>query len=171
MSESFDSLLAQYESGTLSRRQLLTAMALIAAPTTTRAQQGVVRARLLHHISVRVGDVDRSEDFYRRLLGFPERRYIVGDAYALDFPDGGLISLAPVGAAAPNATVGDIDHYGIGIDNFDAPRVADELEAAGFEGVRQSDQMSVFLPDPDGVAVQLSSVTERFEATQPDRGC
>ena len=30
---------------------------------------------------------------------------------------------------------------------------------------------SVLVPDPDGVIVQLSSPTERFEGTPPNRGC
>ena len=88
MTESFNTLLTRYETGTLTRRQLLTAMAVLVAPATTRGQEGVVRARSLNHVNVGVADVARSEAFYRHLLGLPARRYIVGDAYALDFPDG-----------------------------------------------------------------------------------
>lgn len=51
MSESFDNLLAQYENGTLSRRQLLVAMAMLSVPTTSRAQPGAVRARSLNHVN------------------------------------------------------------------------------------------------------------------------
>ena len=91
MAQSFDSLLTKYEAGRLTRRELLAAIAVLAAPVTSRAQEGVVRARALHHVNVGVADVSRSETFYRDLLGLPARRYIVGDAYALDFPDGGLI--------------------------------------------------------------------------------
>ena len=176
MPESFDSLLTQYESRKITRRDLLTAVAVLAAPMTARAQTGAVRARALSHVNVGVADVSRSETFYRDLLGLPARRYIVGDAYALDFPDGGLISLCPVAGGncsltATDATAGDIDHFGIGIENFDAARVASELDAAGFEGVRQAGSTSVLVPDPDGVIVQLSSTTERFEGTPPDRDC
>ena len=176
MSESFDNLLAQYENGTLSRRQLLVAMAMLSVPTTSRAQPGAVRARSLNHVNVGVADVDRSEAFYRRLLGFPPRHYIVGGAYALDFPDGGLISLCPTQGGncsliAADAVPGQIDHFGVGIENFNAERVAGELEAAGVEGVRQAGPTSVLVPDPDGVIVQLSSPTERFEGTPPNRGC
>ena len=176
MPESFDNLLTQYETGTMTRRDLLTAVAVLAAPMTARAQTGAVRARALSHVNVGVADVSRSETFYRDLLGLPARRYIVGDAYALDFPDGGLISLCPVAGGncsltATDATAGEIDHFGIGIENFDAARVASELDAAGFEGVRRAGSTSVLVPDPDGVIVQLSSTTERFEGTPPDRDC
>ncbi|MDP6582822.1 MAG: hypothetical protein QF681_19385, partial [Vicinamibacterales bacterium] len=95
MTDSFDALLTQYEDGRLTRRELLGAMAAIALPTAAGAQPGRFRARSLNHVNVGVSDVERSAAFYRDLLRLPPRRYIVGDAYALDFPDGGLISLCP----------------------------------------------------------------------------
>ena len=122
-----------------------------------------------------VSDVARSEAFYRQLLGLPARRYIVGDAYALDFPDGGLISLCPVeggncSLTGANAIAGEIDHFGVGIENFDAARVASALENAGVEDVRQTGS-NVLVTDPDGLVVQLSAVTERFEGAPPVRDC
>ncbi len=174
MRNTFDTLLKQYEDGKLTRRQVLGAFTAMALPAGARAQTGV-RARTLHHVNVGVADLDRSETFYRNLLGLPARRYIVGDAYALDFPDGGLISLCPVeggncSLTAGSAVAGEIDHFGVGIEDFDAERVTTALEAAGFEGVRGGGG-SVLVPDPDGLVVQLSAVTERFEGTPPDRGC
>jgi len=178
MRESFDSLLKQYEDGKLTRRQVLGAITALAVPLRAGAQPGRVRARSLSHVNIGVADLERSETFYRELLGMPARRYIVGDAYALDFPDGGLISLCPTDGGncsltttADAAIPGHIDHFGVGIENFDAERVANDLEAAGFEGVRQAGRTSVLVPDPDGVIVQLSSPTERFEGTPPNRGC
>ena len=177
MTKAFDGLLTKYEQGRLTRRELLAALAAAAAPSVAGAQQqSGVQARSLNHVNLGVSDVARSEDFYRRLVGLPARRYIVGDAYALDFPDGGLISLCPtVGGncslTESDAVAGQIDHFGIGIEDFDAERVATSLEAAGFEGVRQAGATSVLVPDPDGVIVQLSATTERFEGTPPDGRC
>ena len=176
MKDSFDSLLNKYESGKLTRRELLAAITVLAAPTAVGAQGGRFRARALHHVNIGVADLSRSEAFYRELLGLPARRYIVGDAYALDFPDGGLISLCPASGGncsltASDATPGQIDHFGIGIENFDSDRVASELEAAGINGVRQAGPTSVLVPDPDGVIVQLSAPTERFEGTPGNRDC
>ena len=59
----------------------------------------------------------------------------------------------------------------MGIENFDAERVASQLEDAGVEGVRQAGRTSVRGPDRDGLIVQLSAVTERFEGTPPNRQC
>ncbi len=174
MRDTFDTLLKQYEDGKLTRRQVLGAFTAMALPSGARAQTGV-RARTLHHVNVGVADLDRSETFYRNLLGLPARRYIVGDAYALDFPDGSLISLCPVeggncSLTAGSAVAGTIDHFGVGIEDFDGERVATALEDAGFEDVGGGGG-SVLVPDPDGMVVQLSAVTERFEGTPPDRGC
>ncbi len=176
MRESFDMLLKKYEDGRLTRRELLAAITVLAVPATVGAQGGRFRARALNHVNIGVTDVSRSEAFYRELLGLPARRYIVGDAYALDFPDGGLISLCPVSGGNCSLTVADavpgqIDHFGIGIDNFDADRVASELTTAGIAGVRQAGPTSVLVPDPDGLIVQLSAPTERFEGTPANRGC
>ena len=155
MRESFDNLLRQYEDGKLTRRQVLGAITALAVPVRAGAQPGRFRARVLSHVNIGVTDVARSETFYRELLGVPARRYIVGDAYALDFPDGGLISLCPtqggncsLTATADAAVPGQIDHFGVGIENFDAERVASELEAAGVEGVRLAGPTSVLVPDP-----------------------
>ena len=118
--ESFDNLLRQYEDGTLTRRQVLGAITALAVPARAGAQPGRFRARSLHHVNVGVTDVAQSETFYRTLLGVPARRYIVGDVYALDLPDGGLISLCPTQGGncslpAAAAVPGQIDHFGVGI--------------------------------------------------------
>ena len=174
MRESFDSLLKKYEKGRLTRRELLAAITVLAAPATVGAQGGRFRARALNHVNIGVADLSRSEAFYRELLGLPARRYIVGDAYALDFPDGGLISLCPqadgnCALTTADAVPGQVDHFGIGIENFDGDRVRSELEAAGIEGVRGG-ATSVLLPGPDGEIVQLSAPTERFEGTDTRPG-
>lgn len=76
MIDNFDTLVASYERGTLTRRQLLLALATIAAPAAAGAQAPggpVMKARMLHHVNLQVSDVARSEAFYRKLLGLPPR--------------------------------------------------------------------------------------------------
>ena len=171
MSTSIDNLLTQYDTGKLSRRNLLAAIALIAVPKPARAQQGLFRARSLNHVNIGVSDLATSETFFRNLLGSPPNRSIVGDAFALDFSDSGFISLCPqpggsCSVAGPGAQPGRIDHFGVGIDDFDADRAMSELTAAGIEGAING-RTSVLVPAPDGVIVQLSDPSERFD-TVPD---
>src|SRR5262245_46262462 len=165
MIEHVDRLLRKYEAGTLSRRALLAGIALLAAPRSTVAQDPMFRGRSINHLNIRVADVARSERFYRRLLGLPAVRPVVGAAFGLDFPAGGFISLCPRSVAScglrANGQPGDIDHFGIGVDGFDAARVEAQLKAAGFSGARNAGT-SVFVTDPDGVSVQLSSPAETY---------
>ena len=174
MITSVDNLLTQYDTGELSRRTLLAAIALIAVPRPARAQQGLFRARSLHHVNIGVSDLATSATFFRNLLGSPPNRPMVGgggESFALDFSDSGFISLCrqPGGScsvAGPGAQPGRIDHFGVGIDDFDADRVMSELAAAGIEGAISA-RTSVLVPAPDGVFVQLSDPSERFD-TVPD---
>ena len=129
------------------------------------AQESIFKARSFNHLNVRVTDRAKSEAFYRKLFGLPAARPVQGAAFALDFPAGGSISLCPLSVPTcgvkPNARAGDIDHFGIGIENFDAGRVESELKAAGFDQVRNAGS-SVFVADPDGTALQLSAVNETY---------
>jgi catechol 2,3-dioxygenase-like lactoylglutathione lyase family enzyme len=165
MITAFDSLLKQYECGAMTRRQLLAAMTLLVAPASAPAQTSLFRARSLNHVNFRVTDVARSEAFYRKVLGVPRARPAAGNAFALDLPAGGSISLCPVSVPTcgikKDGRPGDIDHVGIGIDNFNAARVESELTKAGFKPYNNTGP-SVFVDDPDGTPIQLSAASEKF---------
>ena len=171
MTDSIDNMLRQYELGKMTRRELLAAMTvLLATPTRSRAQDSVFKVRSFNRLNIRVTDVARSESFYRNLLGMPPVRPVVGAAFALNFPAGGSISLCPLSVATcgvrPNGRPGDIDHFGVGIDNFDAGRVESQLKAAGFDRVINAGT-SVFVSDPDGTSIQLSAVGETYDVPRP----
>jgi hypothetical protein len=73
MIRDIDALVSSYEQGTLTRRQLLYALAMIATPVVVTAQTtsgSLMKGRNLHHVNVRVSDIARSEAFYRNLFGF-----------------------------------------------------------------------------------------------------
>ena len=156
MIDNLDTLVASYEKGTLTRRQLLLALAAIAAPAAAGAQApegAVMKARMLHHVNLQVSDVARSEAFYRRLLGLPPTRIVQGpDNHGLDLTDGGLIILQK------SQTPGRIDHFCVGVDAFDADRLRGAAKAAGFERVQGTAADNFLVTDPDGVRVQVSAV-------------
>jgi catechol 2,3-dioxygenase-like lactoylglutathione lyase family enzyme len=156
MIDNFDTLVASYESGTLTRRQLLLALAAIAAPGAAGAQapgEVVMKARMLHHVNLQVSDVARSEAFYRKLLGLPPSRIVQGpDNHGLDLPGSGLIILQS------SQTPGRIDHFCVGVDGFDANRLRAAATAARFERVHGTAADNFLVTDPDGVRVQVSAV-------------
>jgi catechol 2,3-dioxygenase-like lactoylglutathione lyase family enzyme len=155
MIDNIESLVTQFENGTLSRRGLIQAVAMIAAAGTAAAQNGnaVMKGRMLHHVNVQVSDVARSEAFYRKLFGLPASRRVQGpDNHGLDLSGSGLIILQK------SDTPGRIDHFCIGVDDFDADRIRAAASSAGLEGVQGNAKDNVMVRDPDGLRVQASAV-------------
>ena len=159
MIDHIDALVTSYEKGTLTRRQLLQALAVIAVPAAADAQTAggsVMKARNLHHVNLQVSDVPRSEAFYRRLFGFSPTRRVQGpDNHGFDLPSGGLIILQH------SDTPGRIDHFCVGVDEFDAERLRAAAKTGGLEGVQGSASDNFFVRDPDGFRVQVSAVDWR----------
>jgi catechol 2,3-dioxygenase-like lactoylglutathione lyase family enzyme len=150
-----DHLVEAYDRGTLTRRQLLQALAVVAAPAAAGAQpaESAMKGRLLHHLNIQVSDVARSEAFYRKLFGLPASRVVQGpDNHGLDLPGSGLIILQR------SDTPGRIDHFCVGVDNWNADRLRAATKAAGFERVLGTAADNFFVTDPDGLRVQVSAV-------------
>lgn len=156
MIKDLDALITSYERGTVTRRQLLLALALMTTPLAAGAQTppgGVMKGRNLHHVNVQVSDVARSEAFYRKLFGLPPSRRVQGpDNHGLDLPGAGLIILQK------SDRPGRIDHFCVGVDNFDAERFRAAVKAAGIEGVQGTASDNFSVSDPDGLRVQVSAV-------------
>lgn len=155
MMKDIDALVSSYECGTLTRRQLLYALAIMAAPVAGKAQLtagGLTKGRNLHHVNVRVSDIARSEAFYRKLFGFSPTRRVQGpDNHGFDLAGGGLIILQK------SDQPGHIDHFCIGVDDFDAERLRAGVKSAGIEGVQGNASDNFSVSDPDGLRVQVSA--------------
>ncbi len=122
------------------------------------------------HTMIRVGDLDRSVDFYTRVLGFTEER-------RADYPDGKftLVFLRAPGDAAggPNLELtynwgvdaydlgGGYGHMAFQVDSMDD--VAGRLHAAGRDfswgpGKTPDGKTEMaFMEDPDGYKIELLS--------------
>jgi catechol 2,3-dioxygenase-like lactoylglutathione lyase family enzyme len=155
MNDEINAVLTSYERGTLTRRQLLHALALIGAPMAAEAQTppgALMKGRNLHHVNVQVSDVARSEAFYRNLFGFSPSRQVQGpDNHGFDLPGGGLIILQK------STQPGRIDHFCVGVNDFNAERLRTAVKTAGIEGVLGNAGDNFFVTDPDGLRVQVSS--------------
>ena len=155
MIDNIASLLTAYDNGTLTRRHLLQALAMIATPAAAaQAPAGsATKGRLLHHVNVQVSNVARSEQFYRTLFGMPPSRVVQGpDNHGLDLPGGGIIILQR------SDTPGRIDHFCIGVENWDADRLRAATRAAGLDRVQGTANDNFYVVDPDGLRVQVSAV-------------
>jgi hypothetical protein len=74
------------------------------------------------------------------------------DNHGLDLPGGGLIILQR------SDTPGRIDHFCVGVDNWDADRLRAAARVAGVERVIGNAADNFFAVDPDGLRVQVSAV-------------
>ena len=156
MTTAIEGLLSDYETGRLSRRDLvLTLTALAAAPLPARAQAPALRPRSLNHVSLIVSDLDRSVAFYQRVFGLGVKskqtggvNLAVGDQF---------LGIYQAGANAPS----QINHFCFGFESFDPERAVAALGASGVKGEsRVRDGVpQVYCTDPDNLRVQLQDVT------------
>src|SRR5499427_3307977 len=109
----------------ISRRDALIALG-VAAMREARADGGLLHATRVDHVSLAVGDIDKSLIFYRSLFGnevlkdsrTPRRYLRLGPSY---------MAIAPAAAGEAKR----IDHFALGIENFDATSMKSALEKAG----------------------------------------
>jgi predicted enzyme related to lactoylglutathione lyase len=144
-------LVTRFERGRLSRRELIQALALVAAAGTT-AEAAPLKSGSINHTSVLVSDMARSMEFYNRVFGLT----LVSEDKANKISrlgTGGkvLVSLR----VEPPA--GTIDHFAIGVQGFNKEAVTAELKAMGLTP-RENIEYGFYVDDPDGAHVQMTGI-------------
>lgn len=158
-------LVEAFESGRLSRRDLVASLAALmagagaegpaeaqAVPQIAQAAQGVS----LNHVSLAVTDVERSAQFYSTLLGLK----------VVSRPGNGGINMG-LGAGFLGvyklANPGTVNHCCIGVRNFDADRIAAKLKEMGIQSTVDRNPNNstngvpqLYFNDPDKTRVQLA---------------
>jgi catechol 2,3-dioxygenase-like lactoylglutathione lyase family enzyme len=132
MTPSIETLVEQFESGRLTRRQLVASLTgVIAAAASTSAQTPpapnvslLARGRSLNHASLAVTDVEKAAAFYGTLLGAKVVSRPGNGGINLGLGDGflGLYALA---------NPGTVNHICIGVDDYDADRLAARCKEMG----------------------------------------
>jgi catechol-2,3-dioxygenase len=121
----------------------------------------------LDHVVLRVRDVERSEAFYRDILGLQVRRKRPGRMlfFTCGVRDHDLAILA-VGADAPlpeEHRVG-LYHFALRLESFDELRAAHRHFGAhnvNIVGItHHGDTKSIYLKDPDGIEIEVFCDTE-----------
>ena len=179
-------LLEQFEDGRLTRRQLITSLALAAAAgPAAAAQEALPKASSmpppaapapwktvwLDHISYAVADYRKSAAFYRDLMGWEIKGEAnnqctlkIGDIGEIIIrnrrePDGG--SQASQSGRPP--VTGVINHISYGVQPWDTDRVKTELERRGLNprpDMVGDNFKSFHVRDPDGWDLQISNQTK-----------
>ena len=173
MSDMIEGLVRRYEGGGMTRRELVVALSALvvarsapAAAPAAQANAAPIPVTTLNHVTLTVSDVQRSVEFYQRVLGLPlvttqgtERDWSAAAVPVLGIGDG------PQFIAFGQGSTPSINHYCLGMEGFDAAEVVDRLAAHGITARirRRADSdppaEELMFNDPDGIAVQIQDVS------------
>ena len=163
MEKHIEALLDNYEERKLTRRQLVASLlavsgaAAIPAPVNAQSPAPVATGRSMNHLSLSVSDVNRSADFYNRVLGMEIISRPANGGLNMGLGDESFLGLYNI----PNTQ--GMHHLCIGVEDYDADRLNDRLAEHGIQGNvnrdpanRTSGGDQLYFPDPDGNLVQLA---------------
>jgi len=148
----------RHRPGAMTRRNALLGLSATMVAPGVMAQQmrPVIQTRRLNNVMIAVSNLERSTAFYERLFGPPVRQ---GEAIVFRVGEGPhFFALTAVrGGAKP-----DFLSYGMTVADFDPERVMRTLADIGVGGgqiTRRGDTAELFVPDPNGIKVQLAHTT------------
>lgn len=145
-------LLSRFEKGALSRRSLIQGLAMLAAAGGTGSEgqvpSGAIVAAKIDHVSIQVADLPGSIAFYQKMFGLA----VVSE----DKPN----EIVRLGAGKVlvslhhKSPTGVVDHFAIGVQNFNKDVVTKELKARGANPEENLDA-GFHIKDPQGIGVQI----------------
>ena len=143
-------LLQRFEKGSLTRRQLVQGLAMLATAGAPRrqAQSRGFQGGFISHVSLSVSDLQRSADYYQKVFGLA--------VLSQDKPNeimrlGLKRTLVSLRRASPK---GVVDHFAIGVENFNRESVTKDLLDRGVMP-EQNVEAGFHVQDPDGFPVQI----------------
>ena len=152
MEQIISDLLNRFEKGALSRRGLIQGLAMLTAAggaqSIGQAQEAGLKGVKIDHISIQVSDLPRAIAFYEKIFGLT--------VMSEDKPN----EISRLGAGKiivslhhKNPT-GIVDHFAIGVENFNKERVTQQLKALGLTPEENLDA-GFHIKDPEGMNVQI----------------
>jgi glyoxylase I family protein len=150
MQQLIEKMVADFERGKLSRRQLAAALTGLVSAANAAPAASDFKAVGVNHVTLRVPDVQRSTRFYQEIFGMPMRK---------SSPTVNILSLNAncfFGIEAANEKGPAVDHFSLAIQNFKSAEVAAKLEKRGVKLAGVSREGLKFI-EPDGMLVQLNA--------------
>jgi catechol 2,3-dioxygenase-like lactoylglutathione lyase family enzyme len=146
--------IAERSAGAMTRRSALLTLSatMVSAGLMGQQKRPVIATRRLNNVMIAVSDVNRSAAFYEKLFGPPVRQ---GDAVIFRVGNGPHFFAL---TAARSGAKPDYLSYGMTVADFDAERTMrtlSDLGAGGAQITRRGDTPELFVPDADGIKIQL----------------
>ena len=145
-------LVEHFERGRISRRELISGLAMLAAAGRTAAAEPAADTAIspagIDHVSILVSDLQRSVDFYKSLFGLAVLSEDKGHGIVRLGRTHVIISLRK------EEPYGRVDHFGVRVDDFNKEAVTQTLRKRGLKA-QENWQYGFYVNDPDGVNVQL----------------
>jgi catechol 2,3-dioxygenase-like lactoylglutathione lyase family enzyme len=145
-------LVTRFERGALSRRGLIQGLALLTAAggasSLAQDQGAILKGTKIDHISIQVTDLPRAVAFYEKTFGLR----VMGE----DKPN----EIARLGngkiivSLHHKSPTGIVDHFAIGVENFNKETVTQALKAHGITPEENLDA-GFHIVDPEGMNVQI----------------
>jgi catechol 2,3-dioxygenase-like lactoylglutathione lyase family enzyme len=151
MESLISNLLAHFEQGSLSRRDLVQSLAMLAGSTAAAAQEDLdFGSANIDHVNIQVVDLQRSVDFYQKMLGFS----VISQDQRL-----GIIRLGTSRTLVPlnhQSPAGIVDHFAIGVPRFKNESAVRNLKQRN--GSPEDDPYAgLHIKGPDRINVQIFS--------------
>jgi catechol 2,3-dioxygenase-like lactoylglutathione lyase family enzyme len=145
-------LVNRFERGALSRRGLIQGLAMLTAAggaaSLAQGQAAGLKGTKIDHISIQVTDLARSVAFYEKTFGLT--------VMSEDKPN----EIARLGAGKiivslhHKSPTGIVDHFAIGVENFNRQSVTKQLAELGLTPEENLDA-GFHIKDPEGMSVQI----------------
>ncbi|MEX2615616.1 MAG: VOC family protein [Alphaproteobacteria bacterium] len=122
----------------------------------------MISIRNIDHVVIRTADMDRALGFYCDVLGCREERRLDSIGLVQLRAGASMIDLMDAKQSPPPDGPGNMDHFAVRVDPFDADAIRTYLEAHGVEAGSVESRVgaegngpSIYIRDPDGNTVEL----------------
>ncbi|HEX5228103.1 MAG TPA: VOC family protein [Bryobacteraceae bacterium] len=148
-------LVTRFEKGALSRRGLIQGLAMLAAAggasSLAPAQESAGLTGVnIDHISIQVTDLPRAVAFYEKVFGLK----VLGEDKPNEISRLGGANKKIIVSLHHKAPTGIVDHFAIGVENFNREQVTEKLKALGITPSENLDA-GFHIQDPEGMNVQI----------------
>jgi len=144
-------LLTRFERGALTRRELIRGLAMLTATSGTATaglQEAGLKGAKIDHVSIQVTNLPRSIGFYQKVFGLS----VVSQDKSNEIVRLGITK--PLVSLHHKSPTGIVDHFAIGVDQFNKESVTRDLKQHGANPEENIDA-GFHVKDPEGLGVQI----------------